>query len=537
MTPPEVVTYMCRIAADELSALASTKSDELLVADPSCGVGSFLAQSYTQFRRDARLANVKIMLIGQDKVDRMARLAKLNLLLFKTAAAHIYRGNSLIGDSPLDAYSSRCDLILTNPPFGARFPAKELRQHGTRRYPLLSDLIESSNGTIDSELLFLDRYYDLLKPSGILLAVLPDAVISAAGLPAVVRDRVGKSFIIRSITELPSVTFGQAGTRTKTCVLHLQKKPAPQTAVFMGTATRLGFEVSSRKGVPVKRVTGTNDLERLAALFNCFSQSNGRLRAKVLSEDPSCVAVPPEVLRSQAWTPNHHSAVRYKTLKALSGRDEDKDYEIVQLRDLVFPLARSTSGDQQLWDTLSTGKQTSLRVSETADDWSESKCISILHVGDFGFLNIRELLNYRPKYPGQACRAGDVLFSKINPRIPRVLVVPKLPVPLTCSTEFEVLRVKPDFSAFSLALLLLSTFAQNQILSLTSGTSSSHNRIKTAQLLDVRLPIPRPNTPAHTEFKRATQTFEKAQQRLQQSAYDSYESLVTTNHLLASMIK
>ena len=137
LTPPEVVTYMCRIGADELSSSARKSSREIIVADPSCGVGSFLAQCYAQFRRDDRFSRPSIMLVGQDKVDRMARLAKLNLLLFKTASAEIYRGNSLIGESPLDAYSSRCDLILTNPPFGARFPARELRQHGAKSIPFL----------------------------------------------------------------------------------------------------------------------------------------------------------------------------------------------------------------------------------------------------------------------------------------------------------------------------------------------------------------------------------------------------------------
>jgi hypothetical protein len=169
----------------------------------------------------------------------------------------------------------------------------------------------------------------------------------------------------------------------------------------------------------------------------------------------------------------------------------EKDYQIVYLRDLVLPLARMTSDDQQLWDTLGSRNQSSLRVSETADDWSESKCISVLHVGDFGFLNIRELLNYRPKYPGQHAEQVTSSSRKLNPKNSSGVVVPKLPVPLTCSTEFEVLRVKPDFSSFALALLLLSKFAQNQILSLTSGTSSSHNRIKRAQLLDVRLPMPK----------------------------------------------
>ena len=116
-------------------------------------------------------------------------------------------------------------------------------------------------------------------------------------------------------------------------------------------------------------------------------------------------------------------------------------------------------------------------------------------------------------------------------------MVPKLPVPLTCSTEFEVLRVKPEFSPFTLALLLLSSFAQNQILSLTSGTSSSHNRVKTAQLLDIRLPLPQRNTKAARSLNKVTAFFEDAQNSLHQSAYDSYNSLLEFNKFLMTMVK
>jgi len=42
-----------------------------------------------------------------------------------------------------------------------------------------------------------------------------------------------------------------------------------------------------------------------------------------------------------------------------------------------------------------------------------------------------------------------------------------------------------------LAFLLLSGAAQTQIHSLTSGTSASHNRVKTRDLAEISLPFPR----------------------------------------------
>jgi type I restriction-modification system DNA methylase subunit len=532
MTPPEVVSYMCHLAIEEIKSGRLNKND-LTVVDPSCGVGSFLAQFYSRVRHETDLNSCKIKLVGQDKVDRMARLTKLNLLLFNSATAFIYRGNSLLGDSPLDSYTGKCDLILTNPPFGARFPSADLRKAGREKYPLLHDLIQTSTSTIDSEFLFLDRYHALLKPGGIVLAVVPDAIISTAGFASVVRERLMKNFIMRSITELPAVTFGQAGTRTKTCVLHLQKNPATAKNVFIAAASHIGFEVASRKGVPVKKPSGVNDLETIQNYFTHFSHQNGKMKSGILSEEPSCVVTTLDHLTQQGWTPNHHSSRRYKTLSALSGKNGKSEFTALKLGDLIMPSASSRNG-QRNWDEIF--ETSGLQVSKSDDRWSESKCISVLHVGDFGFLNIRELMQYHPKYPGQPCFPGDVLFSKINPRIPRVLVVPDFPVALTCSTEFEVLRVKPDLSPFKLALLLLSTFAQNQILSLTSGTSSSHNRIKTAQLLEIQLPFPKAGTKWEHQLNALTISFQESQISLHQSTYDSYNSLSKCDTLLSTMV-
>ena len=129
-----------------------------------------------------------------------------------------------------------------------------------------------------------------------------------------------------------------------------------------------------------------------------------------------------------------------------------------------------------------------------------SKCISVLHVINGDMLALNEVFEYDPKYPGYVCKSGDLLFSKINPRIPRMLIVPDLGVPLTCSTEFEIIKGKNGISNEELKILIGLTIVQDQILNLTSGTSASHNRIKSKDLANVMIPLPIKGTTKGDEF-------------------------------------
>ena len=511
MTPPEAVDFMCELALDEAGRmLAKSDARKLVVCDPSCGVGSFLAQFYRVWRQSRIADGTRLELVGQDKVDRMARLAKLNLLLFGATKAVIARGNSVLPGSSLDDYAGGCDLILTNPPFGARFRTSELAFHSHRYFPMLNDFIQTSDATIDSEVLFLDRYLSLLRPGGAALVVVPDGVISASGLPALLRDMLPQICTLVSITELPAVTFAQAGTRTKTCILHLRKQPCdPRRRVFFSSARSIGFEVASRKGVPYKRPEGTNELPALLQAMRNRTKPAGGDDVLIHNEEPSCVSLPWSKVDS--WTPNHHSARRYTTLATLGEKSGDAGFELLRLREMV---------------TLPNLHQRSVKPAPDA------KCISVLHVGDFGSLNVRELAAYAPKFPGQPCRPGDILFSKINPRIPRAIVVPDLGMPLSCSTEFEVMRSRDPYTAHEIMLLLLSSSAQSQILSLTSGTSSSHNRIKTEQLLEILLPVPRSRKKLSGEYVRLVDRFRQAHQSLTSAAVELHESWAGVDGLL-----
>jgi hypothetical protein len=142
------------------------------------------------------------------------------------------------------------------------------------------------------------------------------------------------------------------------------------------------------------------------------------------------------------------------------------------------------------------------------------------------------MLAYGPKTPGQPCVAGDVLFSKINPRIPRALVVPPTEFALTCSTEFEVLRPRPGYDPYEILVLLLAEQTQRQIQSLTSGTSSSHNRIKTGELLRISVAIPRKGTAKRKAYDRAIAAFRQASEALNASSMTMLASWETVNDLV-----
>ena len=76
-------------------------------------------------------------MIGQDKVDRMVRLSKINALLLGCNISNINSGNSIVGDSSINDYLGKVDLIFTNPPFGAEYGVDQLN---LCEYPILNSI-------------------------------------------------------------------------------------------------------------------------------------------------------------------------------------------------------------------------------------------------------------------------------------------------------------------------------------------------------------------------------------------------------------
>ncbi len=70
------------------------------------------------------------------------------------------------------------------------------------KFSIANHASSSSTSTIDSELLFLERYLDWLMPGGILVAVVPDSVLTNQGLFAKLREGMASQVELISVISL-----------------------------------------------------------------------------------------------------------------------------------------------------------------------------------------------------------------------------------------------------------------------------------------------------------------------------------------------
>lgn len=479
MTPAEISSPIIDMIFHDIiedDYLGKADFKDFRIMDPTCGVGTLLIESARKYVDYVKSLNMphnkteKILshfmkngIIGQDKVDRMVRLSKINAMLMGANVSNIFTGNSILGITPIVDYQESIDLIFTNPPFGAEYEIDTLDK---KLFSHIGELSVNSK-TICSEILMLLRCIDLLKPNGYLAIVLPDSVFSSKGVFAQIREIILNNFEIKSIVELPAVAFAQAGTRTKTAILYLKKsKPQKNSKIVMSICESIGYTVKERTGVPVKISTGTKDMDIISSAYT-NERKHGSVDC-IISENPSVTLISPLELIDGIINPGFYNASRLKTIANLQNIEID-GFELRTLGDIV---RFETVGRKNL---------------TTCPD---TKHISVLHVNPDSTIDFQEVLKYNPISKGRLCFTGDVLFSKINPRIPRTAVIPEFNKTLVCSNEFEIMRPSADVDAYSICLLLKCSYVSKQIENLTSGTSSSHNRIKREQLAQIMIPYP-----------------------------------------------
>ncbi len=493
LTPGEVVSFVVDLALDEIAAQGAGEARTVIVADTCCGVGSFLATFASRARQHPDVMRRGLTLLGQDKVDRMVRLSVVNLALFAAVEHNICWGNSLHAGGVLDEHRGQVDLILTNPPFGARFTSEDIARAGELVFPIYSG-IATPGQSVDSELLFVDRNLALLRPGGHLIIVVPDGVVSARGQAALLRQQLRGRARVCAVVELPKVTFAQAGTQTKTVILHLQKEvpssKAAEARVFIARAADLGFQVSRRKGAAVKVIEGRDDLPLVLEIIRAARSASPAAGAVVHSDEPRCVSLPHDEFVSGTWTPAFHSPTRLRSIAALSSQSGSAAVPLSELAELG-------SGER------------STRTFQEGD-----RFISVLHILGEGLVDVEGMLRHRPITPGLPVSPGEVILSKINPRIPRVAVVPEVPGRLLCSSEFEILVPKTGVNAYMLTFLLLSPQVQAQVQAMTSGTSASHNRVRASELRNVLVPIPRRGTEGERRLSATVRDYERESRAL-----------------------
>lgn len=186
---------------------------------------------------------------GTDANPRMARTAKMNMIMHGDGHGGVHHHDGLLNVNGI--WEGRFDVILTNPPFGARID-KELKiteadrftdiekikayekRYGEENYdnalkqvndhidqPIL-DLFQIGKFSGLTEVLFIERCLNLLKPGGRMGIVLPEGVLNNTNLQKV-RDFVESKAKILLIVSIPQDVFMAAGATVKPSLLFFKK--------------------------------------------------------------------------------------------------------------------------------------------------------------------------------------------------------------------------------------------------------------------------------------------------------------------------
>ena len=231
---------------------------------------------------------------GTDANDRMARTSKMNMIMHGDGHGGVHHHDGFLNVNGI--FEGRFDIILTNPPFGSNVEpsdkileeqivvAEELERHyasiygDTYRQALarvraargksIASLFELPTtgdrklGKIKTEVLFIERCLDLLKPGGRLGIVLPEGIFNNPSL-AYVRQFCEDRARILAVVSLPQETFNASGASVKASLLFLQKFTEDERVDFSNN------EVAARAEIEAKHAKAiASETTRLEAAIN-----------------------------------------------------------------------------------------------------------------------------------------------------------------------------------------------------------------------------------------------------------------------------
>ena len=132
--------------------------------------------------------------------------------------------------------NNQFDCILTNPPFSVDL------DNDTKKLTAKSFIFGDKK---NSENLFIERYYQLLKEGGRMGVVLPESVFDTTE-NKYIRLFIYKYFKVKAVVSLPQITF-EPFTSTKTSLLFAQKKTAAEIEQWQNLWSKYSNEWSLLK--------------------------------------------------------------------------------------------------------------------------------------------------------------------------------------------------------------------------------------------------------------------------------------------------
>lgn len=310
--------------------MLNIESDDT-VMDPACGSGGFLLHALDHIRKQASdfypedspqhfnywhdFAEKR--LFGIEINEEIARVAKMNMIVHDDGHTNVIGNDALepltvIADRNetfarimgIDRLTGRRDQskgfskIPTNPPFGAvvkeelhtylssyelsRYVAKGTAgedEDDDARNPSSGKKSIKQRASVKTEIIYVERIWDLLKPGGQAAVVLPDGLLTNASLQGV-RDWLLERFKVLAVVSLPQFAFAHFGAGVKSSVVFLEKRPFSITKregkeivvvgsvsddepIFMAMAENIGYDAAGRNTYQIEVLSETPEVERI----------------------------------------------------------------------------------------------------------------------------------------------------------------------------------------------------------------------------------------------------------------------------------
>ncbi|MCR4423867.1 MAG: N-6 DNA methylase [candidate division WOR-3 bacterium] len=272
LTHPNIVDFILyALKLDELTLdLINNETRLPYIIDPACGSGTFLIHAMKLIDRvkeeAERDGKIKRDYATQEFLDKnfqrlrknawadeyiygieinsdLAMASKVNMVGHGDGSAHIEAADGLVDFSNYHdklalkkeskVYSfpvnEQFDVVVSNPPFSVtvdRDTAKQFPKLYSRGEKIAKTLKNNKESEVDTENLFIERWFQLLKEGGRLGVVLPESVFDTTSNRDI-RLFLYKYFWIRAVVSLPHLAFAPY-TQTKTSLLFAQKKTAKE---------------------------------------------------------------------------------------------------------------------------------------------------------------------------------------------------------------------------------------------------------------------------------------------------------------------
>lgn len=261
------------------------KNDSITrVLDACCGSGRFLIESMAEYWHQIKNNNslsqdekdalqqkvVKEYIYGVDADNKITKIARMNMYLHGDGSNRIYWLNDSLDKKIVIETSNdewrreaeefkkridaglKFDVVLTNPPFAKKYKSTDKHQRTILKQYTIAKKPDTDKtyGSVKSNVLFTERYYDLLEDGGKLITIIDDSVLNSQLDKKYRENFIVKNFIVKAVISLPFNSFKNAGTHVKTSILYCRKKKTieeEQPAIFMAICNNIGHDDFGRE--------------------------------------------------------------------------------------------------------------------------------------------------------------------------------------------------------------------------------------------------------------------------------------------------